>query len=195
MSFQYLAFYKPFNVLSQFSAEGDKQTLADYLPDIDKDIYPVGRLDYDSEGLLLLTNDKTINHRLLNPMFAHKKTYYVQVEGMVTGDALKKLEQGVSISVNGKQHKTKKALAQKIEEPLLPDRDPPIRYRKNIPTSWLSLTISEGKNRQVRKMTATVGFPTLRLVRFSIGGVDIGGLTPGTYKSLTLQEKDKLFER
>lgn len=194
MSFQYLAFYKPFNVLSQFSPEGDKQTLADYLPDIDKDIYPVGRLDYDSEGLLLLTNDKTINHRLLNPMFAHKKTYYVQVEGMVTDDALKKLEQGVSISINGKQHKTKKAFAQKIEEPLLPDRDPPIRYRKNIPTSWIALTISEGKNRQVRKMTAAVGFPTLRLVRFSLGGIDIRGLTPGTYKLLTLQEKEKLFK-
>lgn len=195
MAFQYIAFYKPFNVLCQFTAEGDKQTLADYLTGIDKDIYPVGRLDYDSEGLLILTNDKSLNNKLLNPAFAHKKTYYVQVEGEVTADAITKLEQGVAISVKGKKHITQKATARIIPEPELPERDPPIRYRKNIPTSWIELAISEGKNRQVRKMTAAVGFPTLRLVRFAIGSIDIDGMNLGDAIMLNTKQRDRLFDK
>lgn len=195
MAFQYIAFYKPFNVLCQFTAEGDKQTLADYLTGIDKDIYPVGRLDYDSEGLLILTNDKSLNNKLLNPAFAHKKIYYVQVEGEVTADAIKKLEQGVAISVKGKKHITQTATAHTMPEPKLPERDPPIRYRKNIPTSWIELTISEGKNRQVRKMTAAVGFPTLRLVRFAIGSIDIDGMNLGDAIMLSTKQRDRLFDK
>ncbi|MBN9482865.1 MAG: pseudouridine synthase [Bacteroidetes bacterium 43-93] len=176
---QYYIFYKPYEVLSQFSPEGDKKTLAHYLSHLAKDIYPVGRLDYDSEGLLLLTNDKALTHQLLEPSFAHQRTYYVQVEGNITDDAITQLSKGVIININGKQHKTKPAIAKRIVEPSLPERNPPIRYRKNIPTSWISLTLTEGKNRQVRRMTAAVNFPTLRLVRYSIGKVTIGNMQPG----------------
>lgn len=169
--------------MSQFSAEGDKQTLAHYLRDIPKDVYPVGRLDYDSEGLLLLTDDKALTHQLLDPKFAHQRTYYVQVDGMITDEAIDKLCKGVQISIDGKPYMTRKAIAKRMDdEPSLPERNPPIRYRKNIPTSWLSLTLSEGKNRQVRRMTAAVGFPTLRLVRYSIGAVTIDELQPGAYR-------------
>lgn len=166
-------------VMSQFSPEGEKQTLAHYLSHLAKDIYPVGRLDYDSEGLLLLTNDTVLTHRLLEPKFAHKRTYFVQVDGDVSDEAIAQLSNGVIINNNGKDYKTKSAVAKKINEPEVPERNPPIRYRKNIPTSWLSLTLTEGKNRQVRKMTAKVGYPTLRLIRYSIGKVTIENLQPG----------------
>ncbi|WP_276133101.1 pseudouridine synthase [Polluticoccus soli] len=190
----YYIFYKPFNVLSQFSPEGEKSTLADFFKEIPKDIYPVGRLDYDSEGLLLLTNDKALTHRLLDPKFAHQRTYWVQVEGEVTQQAIEQLSSGVLININGKQHKTKPAIAESIKgEPVVPERTPPIRFRKNIPTSWLSLTLTEGKNRQVRRMTAAVGFPTLRLIRYSIGRITIGELQPGQFKKLEPREKDQLF--
>ncbi len=196
MSFQYIVFYKPFQVLSQFSKEGDKATLADYLKDIPKDVYPVGRLDYDSEGLLLLTNDKSINNQLLNPINEHEKTYWIQVDDDITQEAVQKLEQGVTIKVNGKTHHTKKAKAKKFfSEPKVSDRDPPVRYRKNIPTSWLSLTISEGKNRQVRKMTAAVGYPTLRLIRYAIGRLNIEGLAPGDYAIMDGKIKPLIFNR
>ncbi|MGC4058131.1 MAG: pseudouridine synthase [Chitinophagaceae bacterium] len=179
-------FYKPFQVLSQFSPEGTKKTLADFFQGIGKDVYPVGRLDYDSEGLLLLSNDKTLTHRLLEPRFGHKRTYYVQVEGTVSDEALHQLNKGVTISVDGKQHATKPAIAKRLPaEPELPERNPPIRFRKNIPTSWISLTITEGKNRQVRKMTAAVGFPTLRLVRYSVGELNIQEMLPGTWRELS----------
>lgn len=166
-------------VMSQFSPEGEKQTLAHYLSHIAKDIYPVGRLDYDSEGLLLLTNDTVLTHRLLEPKFAHKRTYWVQVDGDVSDEAIAQLCDGVIINNNGKDYKTKPAFAKKINEPKVAERNPPIRYRKNIPTSWISLTLTEGKNRQVRKMTAKVGYPTLRLIRYSIGKVTIENLQPG----------------
>ncbi len=171
-------------MLSQFSEEGNKKTLAHFFSGISKDIYPVGRLDYDSEGLLILTNDKSLTHQLLDPKFAHARTYYAQVEGTVTDEAIKKLEAGVEITVDGKKYKTKRAKAVLIAEPVLPDRDPPIRFRKNVPTSWISLTLTEGKNRQVRKMTAAVGFPTLRLVRYSIGKLTIDGMEPGVYMEM-----------
>jgi 23S rRNA pseudouridine2457 synthase len=177
---QYYLFYKPFQVLTQFSAEGDKQTLAHYFHNFPKDIYPVGRLDYDSEGLLLLTNDKPLTHRLLDPSFSHPRTYWVQVEDAITQEAVTQLQMGVTISVDGKNYRTKKAIAKIFDTPpQVADRNPPIRFRKNIPTSWLSLTLTEGKNRQVRKMTAATGFPTLRLIRYSIGKATIAGMQPG----------------
>ncbi|WP_375445376.1 pseudouridine synthase [uncultured Fibrella sp.] len=176
--------YKPFGMLSQFSAEGEKQTLADLSFAIERDVYPVGRLDADSEGLLLLTNDKSINHRLLDPRFAHERTYYVQVDGTVTDDALTKLADGVTITVDGKPHATLPAIARRIDEPALPPRNPPIRYRAAIPTSWIALTLTEGKNRQVRKMTAAVGFPTLRLVRWAIGHLTAEGMQPADVRAI-----------
>lgn len=183
MAFQYIAFNKPYRVLSQFTPEGDKETLADYLRDIPKDVYPIGRLDYDSEGLLLLTNDKDLNHKLTEPKFAHSRTYLVQVDGDITDEAIRKLKSGVMISVNGKHYTTKPAHAEKLDgEPGIPPRTPPVRYRANIPTSWITLTLTEGKNRQVRKMTAAVGFPTLRLMRHKIGKLSVKGIEPGTYK-------------
>jgi len=176
---RYFIFYKPYQVLCQFSAEGDKRTLADYFKNVPNDIYPVGRLDYDSEGLLVLTNDKRLTARLLEPKFAHSRTYYVQVEGIPDAAALKQLSEGVLINVNGKQYKTMPAQVRLIDVPEVPERVPPIRVRKHIPDSWIALTLTEGKNRQVRKMTAAVGFPTLRLIRYCIGAITIGSLVPG----------------
>ena len=174
--------------MCQFSPEGEKQTLKDYFG-LPADVYPVGRLDYDSEGLLLLTNDKSINNRLLNPSYEHEREYWVQVDGAIDQKAIAQLEQGVDISINGKKHTTLPAKACIFpEEPHVPKRNPPIRFRKEIAAPWISLTLSEGKNRQVRRMTAAVGFPTLRLVRFRIEGLDLGGLQPGEMKELSREE-------
>jgi len=191
---QYYIFYKPFQVLTQFSPEGDKKTLSDFLSRLSKDIYPAGRLDFDSEGLLVLTNDKALTHRLLEPKYAHRRTYYVQVEGVPDAKAIQQLRQGVMINVNGKMHQTLPATARILsEDPQLPERNPPIRFRKNIPATWIALTITEGKNRQVRKMTAAVGYPTLRLVRYSIGKISIDGMQPGTCRALSQDEVALLF--
>ncbi len=180
---KYYIFYKPYLTISQFSPEGDKVTLAHHLPDIPKDVYPVGRLDHDSEGLLLLTSDKSLTNQLLNPAFGHKRTYYVQVDGAITPEAIAQLKSGVTISIDGKQYRTKKAEVVLLTgEPLLPERNPPIRVRKSIPVSWISITLTEGKNRQVRRMTAAVGFPTLRLVRYSISNVTMAGIQPGEFR-------------
>ncbi len=180
---QYYIFHKPFNVLSQFSAEGEKKTLADYFTGLSKNVYPVGRLDYDSEGLLLLTDDKPLTHYLLDPSFAHPRTYWVQVEGLITNEAVQQLTKGVVITIDGKQYRTKKAAASIfLDDPIVSERNPPIRFRKEIPTSWIALTLTEGKNRQVRRMTAAVGFPTLRLIRYAIGDVTIDGIAPGEHK-------------
>ena len=176
--------YKPFGMLSQFSAEGNKPTLADLAVAFERDVYPVGRLDADSEGLLLLTNDTAINHRLLDPKFAHQRTYFVQVDGAITDQALQQLTDGVTITVDGKLYHTLPAIARRIDEPDLPPRNPPIRVRATIPTSWISLTLTEGKNRQVRKMTAAVGFPTLRLVRWAIGHLTADGLRPADVRNM-----------
>jgi 23S rRNA pseudouridine2457 synthase len=181
----YYLIYKPYLMLSQFSKEGDKLTLADMEFDFPSDVYPVGRLDADSEGLLLLTSDKQLNHRLLNPKFRHNRTYYVQVDGALTIEACQQLSDGVTISVDGKKYATLPATAQPLDEPSLPDRNPPIRYRANIPTSWLAISLHEGKNRQVRKMTAAVGFPTLRLVRWAIEGLTAQGMQPGDVRELS----------
>ncbi|MES2701446.1 MAG: pseudouridine synthase [Bacteroidota bacterium] len=183
---RYYIFHKPYQVLSQFSAEGEKRTLAHYFPAVAKNIYPVGRLDYDSEGLLLLTDDKPLTHRLLDPSFAHERTYWVQVDGAISDEAVSKLIQGVLINVDGKEYKTKKAKAVILtDQPDVTERDPPIRYRKSIPTSWIALTLTEGKNRQVRKMTAAVGYPTLRLIRYAIGNITMAGIAPGEHKLLS----------
>lgn len=182
-SLYYFIIYKPYQVLSQFTAEGDKQTLKDFF-DVPKDVYPVGRLDYDSEGLLILTNDTKLNHRLLNPVFAHEREYWVQVDGAVTADAIAQLQKGVTINIDNKPFATKPAKAKMLEHIDVPERNPPIRIRKEIPAPWISLILTEGKNRQVRRMTAKVGFPTLRLIRYRIEKLELGNMQPGDMISL-----------
>lgn len=176
---------KPFNTLCQFTGEAHDSTLADFIKI--KDIYAAGRLDKDSEGLLLLTNDGSLQHKISHPKHKMTKTYWVQVEGEITDEALQLLTEGVIL----KDGNTKPAKANIIDigkqSLKLWQRDPPVRFRKNIPTSWISLTIKEGKNRQVRRMTAAVGFPTLRLIRVSVGDWAVNGLQPGEYRVLELQ--------
>lgn len=177
--YRYFIIYKPYRVLSQFSISSGKETLANYFS-VPKDVYPVGRLDYDSEGLLILTNDPRINHQLLNPAHQHVREYYVQVEGTITPNAIGLLQSGVIITIDGKAYKTKPCTASHLmEAPDVPDRHPPIRIRKEIPDSWISIILKEGKNRQVRKMTAKVGYPTLRLIRNRIENLTIDHLQPG----------------
>jgi len=179
---KYYIIYKPFGVLTQFS--GEEPTLAS-LGTFPKEVYPVGRLDKDSEGLLLITDDKWLNHHLLNPRFGHQRTYFAQVEGIPTSEALKQLQAGVIINVDGREYKTKPALAKILDPiPTLPERNPPIRYRASIPDTWIELTLIEGKNRQVRKMTAAVGFPTLRLLRYSVEKINISGMEVGEIREL-----------
>lgn len=177
-----LSFNKPYGVICQFSGDGMHPTLADYIPVAG--VYPAGRLDTDSEGLLLLTDDGKLQHRITDPKHKLAKTYWVQVEGMPDQAALSKLENGVML----KDGMTLSAQAALIDEPSkLWLRDPPVRFRQNIPTSWVALTIREGRNRQVRRMTAAVGFPTLRLIRYSIGAWSLDGLMlPGQWREEAL---------
>ena len=184
---QYYIIYKPFQVLSQFSSQEGKATLKDFAP-VPSDIYPVGRLDLDSEGLLILTNDRQLNHLLLDPGYAHEREYWVQVEGTANPDALRQLGSGVTITIDHRQYKTRPAKAKLIVDPIVPDRNPPIRYRANIPTSWISLTLTEGKNRQVRKMTAAAGFPTLRLIRYRILNLTMEGMQPGEMREIRKED-------
>ena len=165
-------------MISQFSDHEKHTPLSKYITD--KDFYPAGRLDHDSEGLLILTDEGKIQHCLSHPKHKQPKTYWVQVEGEITDAALAELESGVTL----KDGLTLPATAKKIDEPDLWPRDPPVRYRAAIPTSWCELTISEGKNRQVRRMTAAVGFPTLRLIRYSIGDFTLDGLSPGEWRKI-----------
>jgi 23S rRNA pseudouridine2457 synthase len=181
---QYFLVFKPYGMLSQFTKEGEHNTLADLKFPFPKDAYPVGRLDADSEGLLLLTNDKSVNSKLLDPSKKHNRKYLVQVEGLITTEAIRQLEKGVRLNEKGNIYNTLPSKAEIIDEPELPERNPPVRFRKNIPTSWISLTIIEGKNRQVRKMTATVGFPALRLVRVSIEDLSIEKMENGYVQEL-----------
>lgn len=175
----YFATYKPFDMLCQFTKEGNHTTLADLYFNFPKDVYPLGRLDTDSEGLLILSNDKRLNHLLLDPIHKHQRIYYAQVEGTPTPEKLNELAKGLTININGQNYRTQPCVAEIIDTPLLPERNPPIRYRKNVPTAWIKLKLTEGKNRQVRKMTAKIGYPTLRLVRVAIEGVTINQLNNG----------------
>jgi 23S rRNA pseudouridine2457 synthase len=178
-----IAFNKPFGVACKFSPEPGRKTLADYI-DV-KGIYPAGRLDSDSEGVMLLTNDGILQARIAEPKHKVAKVYWAQVEGSPTELALKQLRAGVDLS----DFTTQPASANLIEEPQgLWPRDPPIRYRAKIPTTWIELTIREGKNRQVRRMTAKVGFPTLRLIRAAIGHVSVAGLAPGTWREIAADD-------
>jgi 23S rRNA pseudouridine2457 synthase len=192
--YKYFVVHKPFNVLSQFTSQDEKKTLKDFF-DLPANVYPVGRLDYDSEGLMLLTDDKFLNDYLLNPLHNHEREYWVQVEGVITSEAVSQLEKGVTINVNGKMYQTKKCIAGAIPAPReIKERNPPIRYRKNIPDSWLRIVLTEGKNRQVRKMTAKIGFPTLRLIRYSIEKINIEHLQPGEMKMLSQTELYNLLQ-
>lgn len=169
---------KPFNVMSAFTDREGRPTLADYVPV--KGVYPAGRLDRDSEGLLLLTDDGALQARISEPRFHLPKTYLVQVEGIPSDDSLQQLRNGVQLN----DGLTRPAQAQRIETPSLWPRQPPVRTRASIPDCWISLTISEGRNRQVRRMTAAVGHPTLRLVRWQIGDWTLDGLAPGQWREL-----------
>ncbi|UOQ55411.1 pseudouridine synthase [Hymenobacter cellulosivorans] len=185
---RYVLVNKPYEVLTQFTDENGRATLKDFVPV--PGVYPVGRLDYDSEGLVLLTDDKGLQHRLSEPRYKVPKTYLAQVEGIPTEEALAQLRRGVDI----KTSYTAPAEAELLAGPpsYLWERSKPIRFRAAIPTSWLKITISQGMNRQVRKMTAAVGFPTLRLVRTQIAHLPVDGLAPGQWRELTEAEAAKL---
>jgi len=184
-----IAFHKPYGVLSQFTPDGSpNRTLAEF--GFPKNVYPLGRLDADSEGLLLLSDEPGLNTRLLDPKNAHSRCYWAQVEGIPTSAGLEKLSQGVSIG----DHQTLPCRAWLLEpQPQLPPRDPPIRVRKTIPDCWIALELTEGKNRQVRNMTAAIGHPTLRLLRVRIGALELGDLKPGHWRELSPADRQLLF--
>ncbi|MCL6524368.1 MAG: pseudouridine synthase [Thermoflavifilum sp.] len=190
-AYRYFMLYKPYRVLCQFSAVPGKTTLADVV-DVPKDVYPIGRLDYESEGLLLLTNDKRLHTQLLHPSKGHTRTYWVQVEGQITEAAIAPLLNGVPIRIKRQWYHTRPLPADAIrilhEAPPVPERYPPIRFRQHIPTSWISMTLYEGKYHQIRKMTAAIGYPTLRLIRCAVGRLSLGSLQPGDYRELSQQE-------
>ena len=184
---RYILVNKPYEVLTQFTDEHGRATLKDLVPV--PGVYPVGRLDFDSEGLLLLTDDKALQHRLSDPKFKVPKTYWAQVEGTVTDEALEQLRRGVQI----KDGLTTPAQVKILAEPAgLWERSTPIRFRASIPTSWLAITISQGMNRQVRKMCAAVGLPCLRLIRARIDELQLDELAPGQWRELTPEESRKL---
>ena len=191
-----ILFNKPFRVLSQFTddrpkttADNQRSTLADWISI--PSVYPAGRLDYDSEGLLLLTDSGPLQHRIASPGKKLPKTYWVQVEGRIDDAALQALSRGVPL----KDGKTRPARAQHLSAPDLWPRNPAVRHRETIPTSWLSLTLTEGRNRQVRRMTAAVGFPTLRLVRYAVGDWTVDKLAPGEYRTLTVHAPVQTSDR
>ena len=182
---RYLLLNKPYEVLTQFTDEHGRATLKDFVSV--PEVYPVGRLDFDSEGLLLLTDDKQLQHRLSDPRYKVPKTYWAQVEGQPTAEALDRLRQGVQIKEGFTLPAAVRALNEADTADLWP-RNPPIRYRASIPTSWLEITISQGMNRQVRKMCAAVGLPCLRLVRVALGELLLSPVAPGTWRELTTEE-------
>lgn len=176
-------------MLSQFTREGGHPSLADVDFKFESDVYSVGRLDTDSEGLLLLTNDKRLNSELLSPENGHPRTYHAQVEGAPDFSDLRTLQNPLMIKIKGKEFKTRPCKASVLEpQPTYSDRIPPIRVRKSIPDTWISITLTEGKNRQVRKMTASAGFPTLRLIRESIGPFKLKDLKAGQVRELSEAE-------
>lgn len=187
---QVILFNKPYGVVCQFSPDGKHPTLKDFIPIAD--VYAAGRLDTDSEGLLILTDDGRLQHQLAHPMHKLPKTYWVQMEGEIDDAALRTLAQGVDLG----DFVTRPARAERIAEPAgLWPRTPPVRYRKQIPTSWIALTIIEGKNRQVRRMTAKAGYPTLRLIRARIGGLGLDQLAPGQYRSVEANEIANILQK
>jgi 23S rRNA pseudouridine2457 synthase len=184
------AFHKPYGVLSQFTPDQPGQrTLAEFA--FPKNLYPIGRLDADSEGLLLLGDEPALNDRLLHPRHAHAREYWVQVERIPAADALRTLAQGVLVQ----GRKTLPCRARMLEpQPAIPPRDPPVRFRKNVPDCWIALELAEGKNRQVRRMTAAVGHPTLRLIRVRIGRFLLGDLPAGTWRELDARERGLVLD-
>lgn len=186
-----LAFNKPYGVLSQFTTDGSaNRTLAEF--GFPPEVYPLGRLDADSEGLLLLSDEKKLNTQLLHPRNGHRRTYWAQVERIPTPEAIEHLQRGVV--VRGERTQACKAWIL-APQPSIPERVQPVRFRKNVPSCWLALELTEGKNRQVRKMTAAVGFPTLRLLRIAIGTFALGMLPVGTWRELSIPERALLFAR
>ena len=186
-----LAFHKPHGVVSQFTPDGSRhRMLADF--GFPPRVYPIGRLDAESEGLLLLSDEPDLNARLLHPTRGHVRTYWAQVERVPAADALAQLERGVSIG----GRKTLPCRAWLLDpQPIVPPHEPPIRFRKNVPDAWIALELIEGKNHQVRRMTAAVGHPTLRLVRVKIGALGLGDLAPGKWRELSAAERERVFAR
>lgn len=184
-----IAFNKPFGVLSQFTPDGSSnRTLAQFK--FPKGVFPIGRLDADSEGLLLLSDEAELNQRLLHPRHAHPRTYWAQVERIPTPQALRELECGLMLQ----DYKTRPSRAVILDpQPQVPPRDPPIRFRKNVPDVWLELTLIEGKNRQVRRMTAAIGHPTLRLLRIAVGDFKLGTLDLGTWKHVSQEQRAQII--
>jgi 23S rRNA pseudouridine2457 synthase len=183
-----IAFHKPYGVLSQFTEDipGQKTLVSFGFP---PRVYPIGRLDADSEGLLLLSDEPELNEFLLHPRHAHRRTYWAQVERIPTAEALAQLARGVEI----RGHRTLPCRVYGLDpQPSLPPRDPPIRFRKHVPDCWIALKMIEGKNRQVRRMTAAIGHPTLRLIRVQIGGLELGGLAAGRWRALGPEERERL---
>jgi 23S rRNA pseudouridine2457 synthase len=186
--YKYFLLNKPYGVLSQFTDKDKRLTLSSVY-NFPANVYPVGRLDMDSEGILLVTNNKSLTDNLLNPKKKHEREYYVQIEGIPSQEALQKLRQGIKL----KEGKTLPAKVKLIDDPKFPVRVPPIRERKNIPVSWISITLTEGRNRQVRRMTAAAGYPTLRLIRVRMKNLLIGNLQPGEVRELNEDEIKKLL--
>ncbi len=189
--FVLIAFNKPFGVLSQFTSDGSpNRTLAEF--NFPKNVYSLGRLDADSEGLLLLSDEADLNAKLLHPDHAHERIYWAQVERIPSAESLMQLEKGVKLQA----HKTLPCRAWMLDpQPEIPPRDPPIRFRKSVPDCWICLELVEGKNRQVRRMTAAIGHPTLRLLRVQIGAFRLGEIKPGEWKPLSSEERKLVFNR
>jgi 23S rRNA pseudouridine2457 synthase len=186
-----IAFHKPYGVISQFTPDGSpNRSLAEF--GFPKGVYPIGRLDADSEGLLLLSEEPGLNQKLLHPQHAHEREYWVQVERMPAADALRDLEKGVIVL----GRKTLPCRAWILDpQPEVPPREPPIRFRKTVPTCWIGLELTEGKNRQVRRMTAAIGHPTLRLMRARIGRFELAGIEPGKWKILSPAERNRVLDQ
>tara|TARA_Y100000782_G_C10173184_1_gene260750 strand:+ start:1327 stop:1938 length:612 start_codon:yes stop_codon:yes gene_type:complete len=180
---KYYIFHKPYGVLCQFTPEHGKTCLGDLLQ-LSKDVYPVGRLDENSEGLLILSNDGQFKHQLLDPEFEHSRSYWAQLDGKITQEAIDQLQNGVTIKLKNSSYHTLPTVVEQIDDPPVQERAVRVDYNREKGYSWIKITLREGKNRQVRKMTAAVGFPTARLIRCSIGELQLGNLAPGDLMSV-----------